>query len=215
MQIIICLLFCLFWAFQGSREYKFPVKHIIDKLLHVTGRLWFIGLNVLCFQGFENQSFYYPCKQTWILSSLPGIRALPKPKGTQPFLLVTLGASVSISVGQWPCMNVFLVDICLFCIKTHHLMWSHVDKYLLEVFSINYGFRCFLSVILTVPIPVGISCRAISPTLDASLDFLSVWASQRVNLFSQDPCEEVGKSCYLHFKNKGEKQRGGEYDCIV
>lgn len=82
-----------------------------------------------------------------------------------------------------------------FCIKTHHLMWSHRDKYLLEVFSISFGFRSILSVILTVPIHV-IHSKVISPTLDASLDFLSIWASQCVNLFSQDPCEEVGKSCY-------------------
>lgn len=155
-KLLFVCFFCLFWAFQGSREYKFPVKHIIDKLLHVTGRLWFIGQNMLCFQEFENQSFNYPCKQTWILSSLPGIWALLKPKSTHPFLLMTLAASVSISVGQGPCMNGFLVDICLFCIKTLHLMWSHVDKYLFEVFSINYGFRCFLSVILTVPVHVGI-----------------------------------------------------------
>lgn len=86
-KLLFVCFFCLFWAFQGSREYKFPVKHIIDKLLHVTGRLWFIGQNMLCFQEFENQSFNYPCKQTWILSSLPGIWALLKPKSTHPFFV--------------------------------------------------------------------------------------------------------------------------------
>lgn len=149
--------------------------------------MWIIGLNVLCFQGFEKQSFNYPCKQNWILSSLPGIWALLKPKGAQAWELQY--PSLWVSVPAW----IFLVDISFFCIKTHHLTWSHRDKYLLEVFIINYRFRHILSVILTVPI-YAIHSRAISPTLDASLDFYSIWASQHVNLFSQDPCEEVGKA---------------------
>lgn len=66
----------------------------------------------------------------------------------------------------------FWVDICCFCIKTHHLMWSRRDKYLLEVFSLNYGFRRILSVILTVPIHV-IHSRAISSLLPWMIHWIS------------------------------------------
>lgn len=80
-------------------------------------------------------------------------------------LYIHLSGSVTLHEFFW-------VDICCFCIKTHHLMWSRRDKYLLKVISIHYGFRCILSVILIVPIHV-ICSRAISSLLPWMIHWIS------------------------------------------
>lgn len=87
--------------------------------------------------------------------NLPGIWVLPKPKGASSALFVDDSCSpneacVYISRGQCPSVNFSGWVSAFFCVKYHHLMWIHRDKYLFQLLSMNYGFKCILSVIPTV-----------------------------------------------------------------